>query len=270
MAVKIFRPTSPGTRFKSEVKRTEGSTNAPHKPLLDSKKRTGGRDNRGLLAIRHRGGGHKRRYRVIDFRRDKHNIPGKVETLEYDPNRTANIALVCYADGERRYILAPSGLEVGALGGAPGVFSARFSDPGATDLRNIRKVLRLMKSAPPEERGARFVCSMVLSHEGRVLKTTRGVVRGRIIDTPRGHGGFGYDPIFYYRPRGRTFGELSTAEKEPVSHRGRALAKMIAFLAGREEKGRPLPVGRGRRGAEGDAPDGRERKGIRRPAGPSA
>ena len=163
-----------------------------------------------------------------------------------------------------------SGLEVGALGGAPGVFSARFSDPGATDLRNIRKVLRLMKSAPPEERGARFVCSMVLSHEGRVLKTTRGVVRGRIIDTPRGHGGFGYDPIFYYRPRGRTFGELSTAEKEPVSHRGRALAKMIAFLAGREEKGRPLPVGRGRRGAEGDAPDGRERKGIRRPAGPSA
>jgi len=114
MAVKIFRPTSPGTRFKSQVARTEGSTNAPHKPLLDVKQRTGGRDNRGLLAIRHRGGGHKRRYRIIDFRRDKWNVPGKVETIEYDPNRTANIALVCYADGERRYILAPAGLAVGA------------------------------------------------------------------------------------------------------------------------------------------------------------
>jgi large subunit ribosomal protein L2 len=114
MAVKIFRPTSPGTRFKSQVARTEGSTNAPHKPLLDVKQRTGGRDNRGLLAIRHRGGGHKRRYRIIDFKRDKRDVPGKVETIEYDPNRTANIALVCYADGERRYILAPAGLAVGA------------------------------------------------------------------------------------------------------------------------------------------------------------
>jgi large subunit ribosomal protein L2 len=114
MAVKIFRPTSPGTRFKSQVKRVEGSTNAPHKPLLEKKDRTGGRDNRGLLAIRHRGGGHKRRYRLIDFRRDKHGVPGRIETIEYDPNRTANIALVCYADGDRRYILAPNGLAVGA------------------------------------------------------------------------------------------------------------------------------------------------------------
>ena len=114
MAVKNFRPSSPGTRFKSQVQRTEGSTNAPHKPLLDKRNRSGGRDNRGLLSIRHRGGGHKRRYRVIDFRRNKLNIPGKVETIEYDPNRTANIALVCYADGERRYILAPTGLAVGA------------------------------------------------------------------------------------------------------------------------------------------------------------
>jgi large subunit ribosomal protein L2 len=114
MAVKIFRPTSPGTRFKSQVKRVEGSTNAPHKPLLDKKDRTGGRDNRGLLSVRHRGGGHKRRYRIIDFRRDKHGVAGKVETIEYDPNRTANIALVCYADGDRRYILAPNGLAVGA------------------------------------------------------------------------------------------------------------------------------------------------------------
>jgi large subunit ribosomal protein L2 len=113
MAVKNFRPTSPGSRFKSQVRRTDSSENAPHKPLLDKKDRTGGRDNRGLLAVRHRGGGHKRRYRIIDFRRDKLGVPGRVETIEYDPNRTANIALVCYADGERRYILAPSGLAVG-------------------------------------------------------------------------------------------------------------------------------------------------------------
>src|SRR5262245_58086897 len=114
MAVKTYRPTSPGTRFKSQVARTEGTSNDPHKPLLEKKNRHGGRDNRGFLSVRHRGGGHKRRYRIIDFRRDKRGVPGRVETIEYDPNRTANIALVCYADGERRYILAPSGLLVGA------------------------------------------------------------------------------------------------------------------------------------------------------------
>jgi large subunit ribosomal protein L2 len=113
MATKIFNPTSPGTRFRSQVVRTETTANAPHKPLVEKKNRTGGRDNRGLLSVRHRGGGHKRRYRIIDFRRDKIGIPGRVETVEYDPNRTANIALVCYADGERRYILAPDGLKIG-------------------------------------------------------------------------------------------------------------------------------------------------------------
>jgi XTP/dITP diphosphohydrolase len=123
-----------------------------------------------------------------------------------------------------------SGLEIEALGGAPGVLSARFSDPGATPARNIEKVLRLLKGIPPRERRARFVCSMVLSHQGRVLKTTRGIVRGRIIDELRGTAGFGYDPIFYYRPLGRTFGELTTLEKESISHRGRALVGMIDFI----------------------------------------
>src|SRR6185295_17322547 len=113
MATKIFNPTSAGTRFRSQVVRTESTTNKPHKPLVEKKNRTGGRDNRGLLSVRHRGGGHKKRYRIVDFRRDKLGVPGKVETIEYDPNRTANIALVCYADGERRYILAPDGLKVG-------------------------------------------------------------------------------------------------------------------------------------------------------------
>ena len=112
MAIKTYKPTSKGRRFMTHAIRVEGTSNTPHKPLLDKKVRTGGRDNRGILAVRHRGGGHKRRYRVVDFRRDKLGIPARVETIEYDPNRTANIALVCYKDGERRYILAPEGLAV--------------------------------------------------------------------------------------------------------------------------------------------------------------
>ena len=113
MPLKKFNPTSPGVRFRTEIVTTTSTTNAPHKPLLEKKDRTGGRDNRGWLSVRHRGGGHKRRYRVIDFRRDKHGIPARVESIEYDPNRSANIALVVYADGERRYILAPEGLTEG-------------------------------------------------------------------------------------------------------------------------------------------------------------
>lgn len=114
MAIKKYKPTTPGRRFMTSVVRTEGSKNSPHKPLIRKLTKSGGRDNRGHLAIRHRGGGHKRRYRLIDFRRDKIGIPAKVETIEYDPNRSANIALVCYADGERRYIIAPHDLQVGA------------------------------------------------------------------------------------------------------------------------------------------------------------
>jgi len=123
-----------------------------------------------------------------------------------------------------------SGLEVDALGGAPGVFSARYSDPGATDDRNIRKVLRLLKGVPGPERRARFVCQLVLSRRGCVLKTCRGQVRGIITEEKKGESGFGYDPIFFYRPFGRTFAELPPDGKNAVSHRGRALRKMRAFL----------------------------------------
>jgi large subunit ribosomal protein L2 len=135
MATRTYKPTSSGRRFQTSVVRTAGSTNAPHKPLVQKKDRTGGRDNRGLLSVRHRGGGHKRRYRNIDFRRDKVGIPAKVETIEYDPNRSANIALLCYADGERRYILAPEGLAIGGT-----VLSSPEADivvGNALPLRNI-------------------------------------------------------------------------------------------------------------------------------------
>jgi len=113
MAIKKYKPTTPGRRFMTATVRVEESANAPHKPLVEKLTKSGGRNNKGRVAIRRRGGGHKRRYRVIDFRRDKTDIPARVETIEYDPNRSANIALLCYADGERRYILAPDGLTVG-------------------------------------------------------------------------------------------------------------------------------------------------------------
>jgi len=114
MAIKKYKPTTPGRRGMTSAVTGTGTRNQPHKPLLDKLSKKGGRDNRGQIAVRHRGGGHKRRYRVIDFRRDKPEIPARVERIEYDPNRSANIALLCYADGERRYIIAPQGLQVGA------------------------------------------------------------------------------------------------------------------------------------------------------------
>ena len=115
MAIKKYKPTSSGRRFMTSVVHETERKNAPHKPLVRKLSKKGGRDNRGKIAVRHRGGGHKRRYRMIDFKRDKFGIPAKVETIEYDPNRSANIALLCYADGERRYILAPLGLKRGEM-----------------------------------------------------------------------------------------------------------------------------------------------------------
>src|SRR5262245_24404918 len=113
MGVKTFKPTSAGRRFQTVSDFSEVTTDRPHKALIAKKTRSGGRDNKGLIAIRHRGGGHKRRYRIIDFRREKDGVPAKVATIEYDPNRTARIALLNYADGEKRYIIAPVGLAVG-------------------------------------------------------------------------------------------------------------------------------------------------------------
>jgi XTP/dITP diphosphohydrolase len=123
-----------------------------------------------------------------------------------------------------------SGLEIEALGGAPGVISARFSGRGATDAKNIRKVLGMMKDIPADKRRGRFVCSMVLSLEGKTLKAVTGQVRGTIAFENEGQRGFGYDPIFYYRPLRKTFGRLKPREKNAVSHRGRALKKIKAFL----------------------------------------
>src|SRR6187200_1563371 len=113
MAIRKYNPTSPGRRFQTVQVFDEVTATEPYKPLTEPLKQSGGRNNHGELTSWWRGGGHKRLYRVIDFKRDKKDIPAKVSTVEYDPNRSSRIALLTYADGEKRYILQPSGVKVG-------------------------------------------------------------------------------------------------------------------------------------------------------------
>lgn len=113
MALKKHKPVTPGSRFRVSNAFEEVTTSKPEKSLLAPWKRSGGRNNQGKMTVRYRGGGHKRRYRIIDFKRDKYNVSATIQTVEYDPNRSAFIALVQYEDGEKRYILAPQGISVG-------------------------------------------------------------------------------------------------------------------------------------------------------------
>jgi large subunit ribosomal protein L2 len=113
MPIKKYNPTSPGRRGMSGYTFEEITTARPEKSLTRAMRKRAGRNNQGRITVRHRGGGHRRRYRIIDFKRDKWNIPARVASIEYDPNRTARIALLVYADGEKRYIVAPIGLQVG-------------------------------------------------------------------------------------------------------------------------------------------------------------
>jgi large subunit ribosomal protein L2 len=114
MAIVKAKPTSPGRRFVVKVVEEQLHKGEPYGPLLEKKSKSGGRNNLGRITTRHQGGGHRQRYRIIDFKRNKDGVPGRVERLEYDPNRSAHIALVLYADGERRYILAPRGVVAGS------------------------------------------------------------------------------------------------------------------------------------------------------------
>lgn len=135
MPIVKTKPTSPGRRFVVKVVSPELYKGRPYAPLLEKQTRTGGRNHHGRITTRHRGGGHKQHYRRIDFRRDKDNIPAKVERLEYDPNRSAHIALLLYADGERRYIIAPRDVGVGAaLMSGP---AAPIKPGNALPLRNV-------------------------------------------------------------------------------------------------------------------------------------
>jgi large subunit ribosomal protein L2 len=135
MAVKKYKPTSPGRRFMSVNTFEEITATKPEKSLTETLTKNGGRNVNGRITVRHRGGGAKRKYRIIDFKRNKDGIPATVKTIEYDPNRTANIALLCYADGEKNYILAPLGLNVGDV-----IISGKDADikPGnALNIENI-------------------------------------------------------------------------------------------------------------------------------------
>src|SRR5205809_7638402 len=115
MGLKSFNPYTASRRFITVVDKSHITKQEPEKALLEPKKRSGGRNNQGEVVIWHRGGGHKKQYRKVDFRRDKAGVPAKVAAIEYDPNRSARLALLHYADGEKRYILAPVGLEVGRM-----------------------------------------------------------------------------------------------------------------------------------------------------------
>lgn len=114
MPIKYYKPTNPASRGKTGMTFEELTTDRPHKPLTSGKRRIGGRGNKGQITVRFRGGSHKRRYRAVDFKRDKHGVPAKVATVEYDPNRSARLALLHYADGDKRYILWPHGLSHGS------------------------------------------------------------------------------------------------------------------------------------------------------------
>ena len=135
MALVKMKPTSPGRRHQVRVVNKELHTGKPHKALLESQSKSGGRNNNGRITVRHVGGGHKQHYRIIDFKRNKDGVPAVVERLEYDPNRSANIALLKYADGERRYIIAPKGVSAGAdiISGDSAVISAG----NAMQIKNI-------------------------------------------------------------------------------------------------------------------------------------
>src|SRR5215831_17562500 len=135
MGIKTYRPMTPTQRYRTVVTREDITSQKPLKSLVEPRKRTGGRNSVGQIAVRHHGGGHKRQYRKIDFLRDKHGIPARVASVEYDPNRSARIALLHYADGEKRYILAPLGLTVGdaVMSGA----DAEIRPGNALPLQNV-------------------------------------------------------------------------------------------------------------------------------------
>ena len=187
MAVIKAKPTSAGRRFVVKVVDKTLYKGRPNKALIEKKKGTGGRNNSGRITVRHRGGGHRKHYRLIDWKRNKDGVPGLIERIEYDPNRSANIALVKYRDGERRYILAAKGLEVGApvMSGASSPISTGNSMP----LRNIPvgSVIHCVELKPGK--GAQFVRSagtscQLVAREGRyaTLRLRSGEMRRVLVD----------------------------------------------------------------------------------------
>lgn len=175
MAIKKFKPTSPALRQMTVLVSDEITTNQPEKSLLVSLKKNSGRNAHGKITVRHRGGGNRRKYRVIDFKRNKDGIPAKVATIEYDPNRTANIALLNYADGEKRYILAPVGIKVGdTLMSGP---EADIKPGNALALKNmpVGTVIHNIELKPGK--GAQLVRSAGVSAQLMAKEGTKALLR---------------------------------------------------------------------------------------------
>jgi len=189
MPIRVYKPTTNGRRNMTSLTYEEITTNKPEKSLLAPISKNAGRNNSGKITVRHRGGGHKRKYRIIDFKRMKDGVPGKVATIEYDPNRTANIALIHYADGEKRYILAPKGVGVGTM-----IESGPNADikPGnALPLANIPEGTLIHNIEMKPGKGGQLVRSagtsaQILGREERyvLIRLTSGEVR-KILNTCR-------------------------------------------------------------------------------------
>ena len=182
MGIRTVNPTTPGNRFATRSDFAEITANQPEKKLTKALRKSGGRNNKGRITVRHRGGGHRRRYRIIDFKRNKTDILATVATIEYDPNRSANIALLHYSDGEKRYILSPFGLKVGdQVVSSP---SAKLKIGNALPLKNIPTGLTVHNVEMTPGKGGQMVRSagtgaQVMAHDGgfTTLKLPSGEIR---------------------------------------------------------------------------------------------
>ena len=201
MAVRKLKPITPGQRFRVVNEFTEITTDKPEKSLLASKKRSGGRNNSGRMTMRYIGGGHKKQYRIVDFKREKDGVPATVKTIEYDPNRTARIALLFYADGEKRYIIAPTGLQVGqeiksGKDATPEVGNAMYlaDIPLGTVIHNIElrpgqggKIARSAGSyAQLAARDGKYAVIKLPSGETRLILTTCKATIGSVSNSDHG------------------------------------------------------------------------------------
>jgi len=162
-----------------------------------------------------------------------HEIPAFEETAPTFAENSAGKALYYSRFATGTVLADDSGLVVPALGGAPGVFSARYAGPGASDADRVQKLLREMTALNGDDRKARFVCVTTLARDGHAVAILSDSAEGVIAKSPKGSGGFGYDPVFFFPQLGRTYAEITREEKNQYSHRGRAFRKAIAFLEGR-------------------------------------
>lgn len=244
MAIKSYKPVTSGSRGMTTIDNKKITNKKPEKSLVKTLKKASGRNNQGKITVRHRGGGVKRKYRIIDFRRDKDDIIGTVESIEYDPNRTANIALIKYLDGEKRYIIAPNGLEVGHK-----IESGEKADikiGNSLELNNIPEGTMVHNVELKPGKGAQIARSagsavQVLGHEGKytLLRLRSGEVR-KVLSTCRA-----------------TIGEVGNKDHELINY-GKAGRKRHLGIRPTVRGSAMNPIDHPHGGGEGRAPIGRK------------